>query len=394
MFSWKWLGLAPIAVSIAGCGNTSPTVSASDPCHHHQATYPTVDYNLTTFQVAGVGLYHLSVPQSYVSGNGPMAQLVDMPEGAVWMTPPGFWGVHEKPLTGWNVWLTPWHAGGGSLWKDARLIKHLPQKNATFSILGDTGPDAVFEETAHGIAVLFIVNTQSGTVHTIANPITGSALVEDGFLAYQSHQSLVVATLPGETLSTVPLPSQASGQSMTIVSHGIAVGPTVVPFSAIPTMPSLSLPTGYRWLTGITGRDPIVAIPDNWIASTDNPGGSSYLMTAKDPTKPAVEITVQVNGCTGCWEPNGSIGMMDSPDTPVAGPYRQVNWINDHITFAQSQKNGMVTGGETLVWPNGGMGNISISWTIPQNDTALAQVFQSSIMAAWRSTSAGFGNAR
>lgn len=381
-----FLSIISAAALLAGCG----TVSAAASTHHTHHHDPIVEYNLTNVKLAGDGLYSLKVLQSYIGGSGPRIQLIDMPEGALWMTPPGFLGPHEQPLKGWNLWLTPWHAHGGSLWTGARLLRTILTPNVSFQVVGDTGPYTVFEETAHGVSLPYIVNAKTRRVTTMKDPIThNSSLVEDGILAYVSTHQLVASKLSTGEVQSTAIPSVSAASQLTLVSHGITLAGATYPFTVIPALPSLALSRGYRWLSGINASGPIIGIPTNWTIETHNPGGSSYQITAHDPANAKESVTIGVNACVGCSEPDGGLDVVNGPDTPAAGPYPSMHWTNDHITTTTSANGGFMTTRETIVWPTSG-GNMTVSWILPASDTALGQELKSSSLAAWRSESAKF----
>lgn len=382
-----FLVIIPAAALLAGCGTTSVSASA----HHSRHHYPIVEYNLTNVKLVGDGLYSLKVPQSYLGGSGPRIQLVDMPEGALWMTPAGFLGPKEKSLRGWNLWLTPWHAPGGSLWKGARLLRTILTPHVTFEVVGDTGPYTVFEETAQGESRPYIVNVQTQQVTTMKAPITHhSALVEDGILAYQSNHQLVATTLSTGGAQYAAIPPVPASSQLTLVSHGIVLAGATYRFTAtVPALPSLALPRGYRWLSGLNASNPIIGLPTKWTVETQAPGGSSYQITAHDPANAKESVTIGVNACVGCSEPDGGLDAVQGPDTPVSPDDPSMHWTNDHVTTATSANGDFMTTTETMVWPAIG-GDMTVSWTLPTGDTALSQELKSSSLAAWRNDSAKF----
>lgn len=378
----------------AGCGvsghsqplASAPTNRAASPVPRPPSKPPTpLQESETAFPILGVGRYILPVPASYATGNHPSAQLVDLPEGAVWVTPAGFPGPVGNPLHQAYIWLSPWHKGGGNLWRHAKKLGTIPHHGAVFSIVGESGSYAVFQEQVGHMDYPLLVNVREETTRSLVKPITGPAIAEDGFLVYQSGSHLIADRLSTRQLSQVALAANADTQNWTMVSGGMKIGAATIRLPEIPTMPTFTIPSGYKWL-GPNSQYPLIAVPANWTIVRNNPEGSSATYSASAPSDPEEDVTIQINACVGCVSAAPLGGPVNAPDSPVLGAAAGTfSWLNDHIVATQRRVDaGWSSTTETIVWPSGASGNVVVSWTVPPKSKHLVSVFTTSLLTDWR----------
>ena len=379
-----WTTIVPLALLASGCGVIHAT-SASPVHHAKRSHYPIVDANMTAIHLAGN--LTLAVPQSDMSETGPVVVVLPTPSGILWMTPPGFQRPTAKLSDQWHLWFTRWLGSrGGSLWTGAKLLTTYP-KTSQFSILGQTGPDVVLAQTNRGTTLPVIVNRQSLNASTLDQPITHVGAVEDHVLVYQSHNRAVVDNLKSHQIESHALGAGAAEATWTLVPHGLEVGSTLLAFSNVPVVPKPALPNGWKWLD-IVNHEPIMAVPARWTVQKINPGGSSWQYQVTNPSSPKEQVSISFNACYGCSEPNAGLGV-NSIDTAGAGP--DVISLNDHASLSHpSIKQGMTSQTVDLVWPNGGSGDILVSWTLSQSQRSLGKTLIRTLLEAWRNDTAAF----
>lgn len=383
----RFLFLGAIAGLVTGCGPAAlhPSTGATHESrptahpnpHKNSASPPVPSYALTSFPVLGVGSYHLNLLSGYSMGNNPQAPLIDLPQGAVWITPAGFLDRRQQPFHTSKIWLTPWHPGGGSLWNGARPIKTIRSTSTTFTALGYTGRYAVFGASTHKVTVPLVVNAETMHATDLTLPITGFSVVEDGFLAYQSGADVVAVNLSTgqQSEKTIPSPS-GSPPDWVVVSHGIQIGDTLVRLPEIPAMPSMPpAPPGDRWISSL------MVVPSNWTVVKSPPVGSWTKYVAKNPTTPKESITILFSYCNGCASPTPLGGPISAPDAPVLGAAAGTfSWVTDHFVHRQVVKAGWETTTDTMVWPAGN-GNVVVTFTVPVHQTT---PFSQSLAVGWR----------
>ncbi len=344
---------------------------------HKKSVYPITVYALTSFPVLGVGSYHLDLLSGYATSNNPQSPLIDLPQGAVWITPSGFLNRHQQPFHAATIWITPWHPGGGSLWNGARSIKTIKSTRMVFTAIGYTGPWAVFGETLGKVTVPLVVNAKTLHTKTVALPITGFSVVQDGFLAYQSGATVVAVNLSTGQHSQAAIPSSSGPHpDWVVVSHGIQIGASRVSLPEIPRMPSLPpAPPGYRWFNSL------LVIPSKWPLVTSPAVGSWSRYVATNPANPKESVTILYNYCNGCASPTPVGGPLSAPDAPVLGSAAGTfSWVTDHFISHQAVTSGWQTTTDTMVWP-AGSGNLVVTFTVPiYQKTSFSQ----SLQVGWR----------
>ncbi len=379
-----WSAMLPLALLASGWGVVH-AASAPSPRHIKTSHDPMVDQNMTIIRLAGN--LTLPVPPSDMSETGPVVVVVTTPTGILWMTPAGFPSPRAHLSNSWHLWFTGWQGRkGGSLWSHAKLLRTYP-KTSRFAILGQTGNEVVLADTTRGQTRPVLVDRQSLKTSTLKSPITGVGVVEDNVLVYQSRHRAIVDNLKSHRLESHTLGAGASKATWTLVTHGLQVGKKLLPFGNVPVMPHPTLPHGWKWLD-LVNHEPIMAVPTTWTVQTVNPGGSSWHDTAVNPIAPKEQVTISFNACYGCSEPNAGLGV-NSLDSDGAGP--GVIALNDHASLSQpSVKQGMTSQSVDLVWPNGGSGDIIVSWTLPQPQQSLGKTFIRTLLGAWRSDTRSF----
>lgn len=232
----------------------------------------------------------------------------------------------------------------------------------------------------HTRTIPLIVNAQNLTTTTLTTPITGIAIVEDGFLAYQSGTRVVAVNLSTGQQSEKPIPSHRTAANWAVVSHGIQIGSTLVRLPEIPVMPVRTTPVGYRWL-GLSSNNPLMVIPSNWPVVKSPPVGSWTRYVAHNPAMPKEVVTVELSACQGCASPAPLGGPVYAPDAPVLGAAAKTfSWVTDHFVSQKVLKAGWLTTTDTVVWPFGN-GNLVVSWTVPVNQKT---PFAQSLLVGWR----------
>ncbi|MDA8346222.1 MAG: hypothetical protein M0Z66_12170 [Thermaerobacter sp.] len=370
------LSLLLCAPLLAACGAQSshPVASAPNPSalgmHKEQIA---ADY--------------LWVAVSADKGKSPMPQVGGTQYGVVVALPPGYPAVPGggKPDGSWTVYLSQPQKGKQNLLQGARRVAALPRAETDVTLVGVTGPYALFTAQSAGtrsLQLLRVAGSGQGGLRTLGalGPGYGNAIAVRGMVLYLGpHNTLHVLRIASQRTSVVrDVPKGA----LFWRQGAVYVDNTKISQAGLSALPAPRLPAGFRWISVVHATAPIAAVPQNYTVQ-ENSGGSSQGVSATDPKDPAQQVSVYSNACAGCYNPGIMAPGVNTLSTPIyIGSAKGTTPLGDHGFLSVTPQKGGLVGYQLVVdYLNGG--DLEAAVTVRRGDGALAREILGTVRLPW-----------
>lgn len=271
------------------------------------------------------------------------------------------------PQTRWTVWFARTGPANENLLRGAQLRATFPQ--GALSLSGVTGAFAVFASRGQVFSLRLWGGaiTPPRSIGTLA-PGNPPVFARRGYSVFEAPLRVlrVVQLATGKHGAARIVP----GQTLSFQGGAYYEGSRPVPLP-FPSPYRHTLPPGFRWISVARGSQPFIGVPSDFRV-TEEPGGSSQGVIAKDPKDLSISVTVWSNACAGCYNPAIMAPSVYARNTPVyvqRTPGMQPIGDHGYIT-AQPGVHGLVTYTRVAYWPGGGDDDFIV--TVPAGQKALA----------------------